>query len=59
MNTKPTRKEKLEMLLAAIELPLLVVEVEHNNIKYKPKNYQDLKLILEEELKTLSIEVNI
>jgi hypothetical protein len=54
-----TRKEKLEMLLRAIDLPALVVEVTLDNIKYKPKDYSSLKEIINEELRILNIEVSI
>jgi len=52
-------KEKLNLLLTAITLPLLVVEVELNGLKYKPSQYKELELIILEELKTLDITVNI
>jgi|LakMenE01Jun11ns_1017448.scaffolds.fasta_scaffold8055237_1 hypothetical protein len=54
-----TRKDKLEMLLRAIDLPALVVEVTLDNIKYKPKDYSSLKEIINEELRILNIEVSI
>lgn len=54
-----TRKDKLEMLLRAIDLPALVVEVTLDNIKYKPKDYSSLKEIIKEELRILDIEVSI
>jgi hypothetical protein len=59
MAKKITRKEKLNLLLTAITLPLLVVEVELNGLKYKPSQYKELELIILEELKTLDITVNI
>jgi hypothetical protein len=54
-----TRKDKLEMVLRAIDLPALVVEVTLDNIKYKPKDYSSLKEIINEELRILNIEVSI
>jgi hypothetical protein len=54
-----TRKEKLEMLLRAIDLPALVIEAELDGIKYKPKDYSNLKIIILEELRLLQITVSI
>jgi cAMP phosphodiesterase len=59
MNKKPTRVELLNMLLTAIDLPALVVEVTLDNVKYKPKQYKELRMLILQELKILSIEVSI
>ena len=54
-----TRKEKLQLILSAITLPLVVVEIEFDNVKYNQSQYKDLKILLEEELATLDIIVYI
>jgi hypothetical protein len=54
-----TRKEKLEMLLRAIDLPALVIEAELEGVKYKPQDYSALKLKIKEELRILQITVSI
>ena len=52
-----TRKEQLEMLLRAIDLPALVVEVTLDNIIYKPIAYTKLRNLILEELAVLEITV--
>jgi len=54
---KLTRIEQIKLILAAIKLPLLVVEITEYNIKWTADTYNTLQENLLEELKILEIEV--
>lgn len=54
MKKQLSRKDELLLLLKAISLPLLVIEITAYNRKWKPLQYSELQLLIEEELKTLS-----
>lgn len=56
---KLPRKEYLEKLLTAIDLPLLVIEITFDGVKYTPKNYCKLRAIILQELIVLNCIVNI
>lgn len=59
MKKRLTRIETLQLIMAAIDMPLLVVQIELDNKIYLVKDYPQLKKIIEEELYILSISVSI
>lgn len=59
MKKHISRKEKLEMLLNAIDLTALVIEVTLDNIVYKPKHYSKLREKINKELLILNTTVYI
>ena len=48
MKTK-TRLQQIEKVLKAIDLPILVIEVKEYNTKWLPRDYPELKKMLEIE----------
>jgi len=52
-----SRIAKIKLILAAIKLPLLVIEIKEYNIKWNASTYHILRENLLEELAILEIEV--
>jgi len=59
MPQQLTRKELLELQLKAISLPFIIISVYEYGRKWTAKDYEELSRLIQAELETLSLEVNI